>query len=95
MRLTHDEIKGIKKAFDEVFGEGKVFLFGSRTDDTKRGGDIDLYLCLVDSKKLQKKKIMFLVKLDEYLGEQKIDVVFAVDRNRPIEQVAIKEGIEL
>jgi len=28
-----------------VFEEGNIYLFGSRADDTKKGGDIDLYLC--------------------------------------------------
>jgi len=44
MRLAEYEIKAIKKAFNETFVDGKIFLFGSRTDDTKRGGDIDQFL---------------------------------------------------
>jgi len=34
--------------FVEIFGDGKIYLFGSRTDDSKKGGDIDLYLCLTE-----------------------------------------------
>lgn len=45
MRLTDHERDAIKKAFMETFEEGKIYLFGSRVDDSKRGGDIDLYLC--------------------------------------------------
>ncbi len=41
MRLTSYQVTMIKKAFSETFGKGKVYIFGSRTDDTKRGGDID------------------------------------------------------
>jgi hypothetical protein len=96
MRLTEYEIKSIKKAFHEIFIDGKVILFGSRTDDTKRGGDIDLYL--IPTKKFddeRKRKISFLVKLDYYIGEQKIDVIMAKDKNRLIEQEAIKNGVEL
>ena len=44
IRLNSFEVDAIKKAFKEVFKEGEVYLFGSRVDDTKRGGDIDLYL---------------------------------------------------
>ena len=44
MRLTEHEIKMIKKAFKESFHDGKIYLFGSRVDNTKRGGDIDLYI---------------------------------------------------
>lgn len=45
VRLSDWEVKAIKDIAEEVFGEGtRVFLFGSRTDPTKRGGDIDLYI---------------------------------------------------
>ncbi len=77
-----------KKIFHEVFGQGKIYLFGSRTDDNKRGGDIDLYLNPKNRENLYKKKIFFLFELDASIGEQKIDVVFAEDSNRSIEKTA-------
>jgi hypothetical protein len=40
MRLTHKEIESIKQVFLEIFGSGKIYLFGSRVDDTLKGGDI-------------------------------------------------------
>ncbi|WP_418641217.1 nucleotidyltransferase domain-containing protein [Sulfurimonas sp. ST-27] len=95
MRLTDDEVNLIKKAFFETFKDGKIYLFGSRVDDTKRGGDIDLYIIPRNQDELRKKKIDFLVKLDEYIGEQKIDVVIAKDLNRLIEKEALRTGIEL
>ncbi len=95
MRLTKEEKKLIKQAFLETFKDGKIYLFGSRVDDTKRGGDIDLYIVPNNKDELRKKKIDFLVKLDEYIGEQKIDVVIAKDSSRLIEKIAIKDGIEL
>ena len=93
MRLTKNEVTLIKKAFYETFGSGKVFLFGSRVDDTKRGGNIDLYLVPeIEFEDKRKKKISFLIKLDEYLGEQKIDVIMAKNRSRLIEQEALRYG---
>ena len=70
-------------------------MFGSRVDDSKRGGDIDLYIVPKIKDDLKSKKIKFLVKLYEYIGEQKIDVVINNNKNRLIEQIAIKNGIEL
>lgn len=96
MRLNDFEHKMIKRAFLETFEEGDIFLFGSRVDDTKRGGDIDLYL--VPNIKFddeRKRKINFLIKLDNYIGEQKIDIIMAKDKNRLIEQEALKYGIIL
>jgi predicted nucleotidyltransferase len=96
MRLTSSERELIKKAFYETFKDGKIYLFGSRVDDTKRGGDIDLYLCPTQRQENERElKRKFQILLDEYLGEQKIDVVMAKDTNRLIEKEALRTGIEL
>ena len=43
MRLQRQEIQTILQVARQIYGEKvKVYLFGSRLDDTKRGGDIDL-----------------------------------------------------
>ncbi|MBD3795975.1 MAG: hypothetical protein IE881_08640 [Epsilonproteobacteria bacterium] len=46
MRLTSSERELIKKAFVETFQDGKIYLFGSRVDDTKKKGggfgDVDI-----------------------------------------------------
>jgi hypothetical protein len=43
MRLTQDQIQAIKQTASAVLGEESwVILFGLRTDDAKKGGDIDL-----------------------------------------------------
>jgi predicted nucleotidyltransferase len=95
MRLTEFEINAIKQSAQEIFGATvQVFLFGSRTDDTKKGGDIDLYIKTEQNNDLAH-KLKFLVLLEQQIGEQKIDVILAVDNNRPIEQVAINTGILL
>ncbi len=96
MRLQPQEIAFIKKAFKNHFKAGEIYLFGSRVDDSKKGGDIDLYLCPQDeSVNLHQKKIAFLVELDKTLGEQKIDAIIAKDKTRLIEQEALTNGIEL
>lgn len=95
MRLNDKYIMTIKNSFQEVFGEGEIYLFGSRVDDSKKGGDIDLYLIVKDKSDLFRKKLLFLAKIKKALGEQKIDVVFNIDENRLIEQEAKKWGIKL
>jgi hypothetical protein len=44
---------------------------------------------------LTTKKIDFLVKLKDKIGNQKIDLIISRDKNRPIEQKALMEGIIL
>jgi predicted nucleotidyltransferase len=51
MRLTSYQETIIKKLTAEIFGsDARLMLFGSRVDDTKKGGDIDLYIETQDSK---------------------------------------------
>lgn len=96
MRLSVHYQEVIKNTAQEVFGkDSKIFLFGSRVDDNRRGGDIDLYIKTPDKSDLQQKKSKFMVELYKKLGEQKIDVVFDEDENRSIEQEARKWGVAL
>ncbi|WP_119344899.1 nucleotidyltransferase domain-containing protein [Facilibium subflavum] len=45
MRLKIFEVKAIKGAVSQLFGQdAKVYLFGSRVDDKQKGGNIDLYI---------------------------------------------------
>ena len=98
MRLTEFEINAIKNTFNDIFVDGKIYLFGSRVDDTKKGGDIDLFIKLnyqLDAKERLNKKRQFRIILEDHIGEQKIDIIISKDTNRLIEQEAIKNGIEL
>ena len=96
MRLTAEERKKIREQVSLVFGEGsRVFLFGSRVDDTKKGGDIDLFIEPENVSHELEQKIVLLTQLHLALGEQKIDIVVAKDENRLIEQEARKKGVLL
>ena len=96
IRLSDYEVKAIKETAEEVFGKGtKVFLFGSRTDPEKRGGDIDLYVVPGSREDLFNKQIKFLAKLKLRIGEQKIDLILSEDPERPIEKEALKTGVQL
>ncbi len=95
MRLRASEVEAIKESFEAVFGDGTVYLFGSRTDDSRRGGDIDLFIETSDKSDLFSKKIRFLAKLKRAIGDQKIDVVFDTDGTRLIEKEARKWAIRI
>jgi predicted nucleotidyltransferase len=97
MRITENYKKNILETAAEVFGSKvSVYLFGSRVDDSKRGGDIDLYI--KSDKPIEdklNKKIKFLVELEKKIGEQKIGLVINSDPNRLIERIAVEERIKL
>ncbi len=98
MRLSKEYKNAITSSFEEVFENGKISLFGSRVDDNKLGGDIDLFIELpqkLSSELKFKKRLQFASKIKMKIGEQKIDVVFGEDENRIIEKEAREWGIEL
>jgi predicted nucleotidyltransferase len=50
MRLTNQQVQTIKQATAEIFGtDARVWLFGSRADDSRRGGDVDLMVETTES----------------------------------------------
>lgn len=98
MRLTSEEVSAIKAAAIEVFGENVVVrLFGSRVDDSKRGGDVDLHVELDDRRQRGQHDGRFMNMLWQAIGEREIDVVYAVrgDRLTSIDRKAIEQGIAL
>jgi len=71
-------------------------LFGSRADDNKRGGDIDLYIETSEKVNLLDKKVKLLVRLNRELGEQKIDVVINnFSKEKDIFTIARSTGVWL
>lgn len=105
MRLNTDQIQAICQAATAAFGQGtSVWLFGSRVDDSKRGGDIDLLVrphvrIGADAAEPQQafmQKIKMLNLLERSLGERKIDLVVEQSQDtRPIVEVAHKTSIKL
>lgn len=99
MRLTEEYRTVIKETLLKHFGAGsKFYLFGSRVDDTKRGGDIDLYIETdLDGKKSADAKSKAYIDMIKKLGEQKIDFVVHVNGEKfiPIEEIARETGVEL
>ena len=98
MRISSHEQSIITTLAKQFFGTtSSVILFGSRVDDGKRGGDIDLLIQLREPVQEQyKKKLEFLAALKQAIGDQKIDVVVAAPSDsRGIVQQALATGIEL
>lgn len=96
MRISEQAVLCIKEKAQEIFGiKTKVYLFGSRVDDTKKGGDIDLFLEPERVEHPFNQTTLLIARLKMALGEQKFDVVLATDPNRLIEQEARKTGVLL
>ncbi|MEO6694887.1 MAG: nucleotidyltransferase domain-containing protein [Ignavibacteria bacterium] len=85
MRLKDLEIRTIKNAVYSLDKNAKIHLFGSRVDDTKRGGDIDLII--ISQKLTFGDKYKIYSKIIKEIDEQKIDIVIynGKDKNLFIE----------
>lgn len=95
MRLQTKELDIIRQVAKEIYGSNvKVYLFGSRTDDSKRGGDIDLLVRTPQQKQGVLSRIRMIARLKELLGDQKIDVIGDYEQSTVAEE-ALKQGILL
>lgn len=99
MRLTNQSQQIIRHTVHEIFGvEAHVRLFGSRIDDNKRGGDIDLLVELpAVTADIERKTLQLIARLQLRLGDQPIDVLIC-DPSTPrlaIHEQALSTGIRL
>ena len=99
MRMPPDYQKTITETAAKVFGENaSVWLFGSRLDDTAKGGDVDLLIKLESptaNKALLASRYNALLQMK--LGMQKIDVL-GIDPSTVLKQIhqeALSKGVRL
>ena len=99
MRLTQQQRETIVKAIQSECGtDTQVRLFGSRVDDTARGGDIDLLVELtqpIENSVALSSRLAAILQIA--LGDQRIDVLI-IDPNtqlQPVHETALSQGIKL
>jgi len=71
-----------------------VWLFGSRVDDARRGGDVDLYVEPHQASTLLS-ALRCKIALEESLDMHVDLVVKEPGKDKPIDQIAKKQGIRL
>ncbi len=72
VRLDERSIKAITHAIHSRDASAKIYLYGSRADDSLKGGDIDLWVCS-DTLKFPD-KLDILLEIKARIGDQKIDL---------------------
>jgi predicted nucleotidyltransferase len=96
MRLKPAEIAFIKATVAEHFGaDARVRLFGSRVDDAKRGGDVDLYVEPVERSELYMRRVRCMGRLEDGLLYPVDLVVAEPDAPRAIDHIALADGVVL
>lgn len=95
MRISPSYREFFKKYWENILPDSKVYLFGSRADDHKKGGDIDL-LILSNNKITIDQKLKFMSQFCIQFGEQKIDVAaFTYSEKAPFKNICLLNAIEL
>ncbi len=103
MRITPTQVRLVKNAVSRYLGDrSRVWVFGSRVDDRRRGGDYDFYIetLLKKPEKIVSGKLELLAYLHgtrDFEGE-KIDIVIRAavpGPDLPIYKVAKEDGIPL
>ena len=93
MRLTSEQQQSIRQSVREADPAAAVYLFGSRVDDARRGGDIDL---LVLSQRIGlRERLRLLMRLEDRLGAQRIDLVVKPALDDAFARMASAEGVRL
>lgn len=99
MRLTQAQQQAIKSAAIAVFGDDiAVIVFGSRTDDDARGGDIDVMIKASGPVAGPALKIARLAaQLSRLMDGRKVDVILQSEglATLPIHNVAVRTGVPL
>ena len=99
MRIAPFEAQAIRETAHAVFGaRAAAWLFGSRADNARKGGDIDLYIELPAEDYSYAKKVRFWCELIQRIGDQKIDIVInktGASPHLPIHDIARARGVRL
>lgn len=98
MRLEPGEVRAIKAAAAYAFGPSAVVrLFGSRADDDRKGGDIDLHVEVAPEIDAWEAKLRFEDNLFARIERQRVDVVVRKhgEPERGIDAIARRDGVLL
>jgi predicted nucleotidyltransferase len=93
MRISGHERDILVDAVCKRDPSAKVWLFGSRADDAKKGGDIDIAVLSPIIGRIDRMGIRR--DITDALGEQRIDIVVSADGGSPFFRVALDKGVRL
>lgn len=93
MRIKEYEKQILKQSIKEHDPNAEVYLFGSRTDDDAKGGDMDILV--ISSSLTFQDKLKIKARIFECLEDQTIHLVISGDTTDPFVKIARNQGILL
>lgn len=98
VRLSSKEIETLVDTAHQCFGStSRIWLYGSRVDDKKKGGDIDLYIETDREKNIVASILEMRRLIWQTFGEQKIDILVRETSKKmsAMHTIAKESGYEL
>ncbi len=102
MRLKQNEVIQITEYVQSIIKgqKGELRLYGSRADDSLKGGDIDLVLILPNSEEKNKFHVPIheiIAALKTKIGDRKIDfkIISQSETQKPFWSLALKRSVSL
>lgn len=95
MRLSTAELQSVRSILGALDPTGRIYLYGSRTDDKRRGGDIDVYLQA--SRPIDLKTQLGTQYRLELACDTRVDLLVKNPEQamQPTHQIAVEQGILL
>jgi predicted nucleotidyltransferase len=93
MRITSAEKDALIASVRHADHNAKVWLFGSRADDSKKGGDIDIAILSSGIQVLERMRIRR--DIIDRIGERKIDILVSADGADPFFRMAVETGVRI
>jgi predicted nucleotidyltransferase len=79
LRISDLEIQNLKNSIYQFDKNAEIYLFGSRINDTQKGGDIDILI--ISQKITRKEKRTIRINFFQEFGEQKLDIIIEKSKN--------------
>ena len=95
MRLSTRELQALRAIIGELDPAGCLYLYGSRADDARRGGDIDVYWQA--SRPIDLKTQLAVQYRLELACDTRVDLLIQNPGQpaQPIHQIAMEQGVLL
>jgi predicted nucleotidyltransferase len=93
MRLDTNEVETIREEIQQSDPAAEIYLYGSRTDDSARGGDIDLWVR--SSRITYRDTLRLLTRIKDRIGWQKIDLTINAGEDDVLAQLVAEKGVRL
>ena len=95
MRMSQPQAALLKKEIQARLPQGRVYVFGSRANDAKRGGDIDI-LVVGDKRLSILDRLKVRTAFYRAYGMQKVDIV-SVTSEEPsaFRDAALRDAVEI